>query len=78
MYRGIGAVLRLILAFLGIWFSLGFALPLLLPFALGLGLSLAAEPLVALLCPAHLQPWLRAPSFLSLLWKQNLGTCPAW
>ena len=29
MYRGIGALLRLILTFLAIWFTLGFALPLL-------------------------------------------------
>ena len=50
MYRGIGVVLRLILVFLSIWFTLGFAFPLLFPFLLGLGLSLAAEPLVALLC----------------------------
>ncbi len=38
----------LALVFLGVWAGLRYALPLMLPFLLGLGIALAAEPLVGL------------------------------
>ena len=46
----------LALALLGLWAALRYALPLVLPFALGLGIALAAEPLVKL-CQRRLPRW---------------------
>lgn len=43
-------VITLILAFLGVWLGLKYLLPLCMPFLLGLGLALMAEPAVRFLC----------------------------
>lgn len=42
-------VLRMLAAFCAVWVAVRFLLPLLLPFVLGLGLALAAEPVVGFL-----------------------------
>ena len=47
--RHIRSGLSLLFLLLGLWLGLRFALPLLFPFLLGLGLALSAEPVVALL-----------------------------
>ena len=49
MGHSIKSALTLLALFLGGWLGLRFALPLLFPFLLGLGLALAAEPVVTLL-----------------------------
>lgn len=49
MAHSIKSFFILLALFLGIWLGVRFALPLLFPFLLGLGLALAAEPLVQLL-----------------------------
>ena len=46
----------LALAFFGLWAAVRYALPLVLPFVLGLGIALAAEPLVKL-CRRRLPRW---------------------
>ena len=44
---------------LGVWLGVRYALPLLLPFLIGTGLALAAEPLTALLCRrGRLKRWM--------------------
>jgi sporulation integral membrane protein YtvI len=50
MYHGIRKALTLAGAALGLWLGVRFLLPLALPFLLGLGLALAAEPMTGLLC----------------------------
>ena len=50
MYHGIRKALTLAAAALGLWLGVRFLLPLALPFLLGLGLALAAEPMTGLLC----------------------------
>lgn len=47
---------HLALALLGLWACVRYALPLVLPFGLGLGIALAAEPLVKL-CQRRLPRW---------------------
>lgn len=49
MYRGIPGFVRLAAALLGVWLTLRFALPIALPFLLGMALALLAEPLVCTL-----------------------------
>lgn len=49
----------LALVLLGLWAGLRYALPLILPFLLGLGIALGAEPLVKL-CTRHLPRWVGA------------------
>lgn len=50
MGHGIKSTLSLLALGLGLWIGVRFLLPLTFPFLLGLGLALAAEPLVQLLC----------------------------
>ena len=50
LYKTIQSALTLAIFVIAIWFTLTFALPVALPFLLGAGLALAAEPMVHFLC----------------------------
>lgn len=50
MYRTFQKAMTLMLFFISVWLTLTLALPLSLPFLLGTGLALAAEPMVNFLC----------------------------
>ena len=50
MYHTIRRVLTLVFFAIAVWVSLGFLLPIFLPFLLGMALALAAEPMTAFLC----------------------------
>ena len=50
MYRGFKIVFSIAALALGVWIGVYFFLPLSLPFLLGAGLALAAEPMTAFLC----------------------------
>ena len=50
MYRSVRKFVTFTLFLLGLWLGVQFLLPLGLPFLLGAGLALAAEPVVDFLC----------------------------